>query len=445
MVFQKILIASRGETALRIVRACRELGIATVVAYSDADRESLPVHMADEAVCIGPAPASKSYLNVPNIISAAFITGAEAIHPGIGFLAEDTYFAEICEKYGIAFIGPKPDVIHAMGDKTNAKAEMRRVGLPVIPGRDTPVRNVAEALEVAESIEYPVVLKAAGGGGGRGIRFVGDEEEMVAAFPVAQAEAQASFGNPRLYVEKFIAPARHIEVQVLRDDRGNAVQLGERDCTIQRRYQKLIEESPSPVIDPAAREAICGAALQGVNAIGYTSAGTVEFLVDAALNFYFMEINCRLQVEHTVSEDTTGIDIVQEQIRIAAGEALTFRQKDVDFRGHAIECRITSEDPEHDFRPESGEVSSFLAPGGPGIRVDSHLYGGYTVPPHYDSLIAKIIAWAPGRAEAIERMLRALDECVIDGVKTNLDFHRKVLRAELFRDGTFDANLLNIV
>ena len=444
-MFQKILIANRGDTALRIIRACRELGIATVVAYSEADRDSLPVHMADEAVCIGPAPASKSYLNVPNIISAAYITGAEAIHPGIGFLAEDTYFAEICEKYGITFVGPSSDVIHAMGDKTNAKAEMRKAGLPVIPGKDSPVRNVADALEVADSIEYPVVLKAAGGGGGRGIRFVGDEEEMVVAFSVAQAEAQASFGNPRLYVEKYISPARHIEVQILRDREGNAIQLGERDCTIQRRYQKLIEESPSPVLDPAARESIGAAALQGVNAIGYTSAGTVEFLVDSALNFYFMEINCRLQVEHTVSEDTTGIDIVQEQIRIAAGESLAFNQSDVAFRGHAIECRITAEDPEHDFRPESGEVTNFLAPGGPGIRVDSHLYSGYEIPPHYDSLIAKVIAWAPGRSGAIERMLRALDECVIDGVETNLDFHRRILRTQSFREGRFDANLLNIV
>ena len=444
-MFQKILIANRGDTALRIIRACRELGIATVVAYSEADRDSLPVHMADEAVCIGPAPASKSYLNVPNIISAAYITGAEAIHPGIGFLAEDTYFAEIREKYGITFVGPSSDVIHAMGDKTNAKAEMRKAGLPVIPGKDSPVRNVADALEVADSIEYPVVLKAAGGGGGRGIRFVGDEEEMVVAFSVAQAEAQASFGNPRLYVEKYISPARHIEVQILRDGEGNAIQLGERDCTIQRRYQKLIEESPSPVLDPAARESIGAAALQGVNAIGYTSAGTVEFLVDSALNFYFMEINCRLQVEHTVSEDTTGIDIVQEQIRIAAGESLAFNQSDVAFRGHAIECRITAEDLDHDFRPESGEVTNFLAPGGPGIRVDSHLYSGYEIPPHYDSLIAKVIAWAPGRPGAIERMLRALDECVIDGVKTNPDFHRKILRTQSFREGSFDANLLNIV
>ncbi len=444
-MFQKILIANRGDTALRIIRACRELGIATVVAYSEADRDSLPVHMADEAVCIGPAPASKSYLNVPNIISAAYITGAEAIHPGIGFLAEDTYFAEICEKYGITFVGPSSDVIHAMGDKTNAKAEMRKAGLPVIPGKDSPVRNVADALEVADSIEYPVVLKAAGGGGGRGIRFVGDEEEMVVAFSVAQAEAQASFGNPRLYVEKYISPARHIEVQILRDGEGNAIQLGERDCTIQRRYQKLIEESPSPVLDPAARESIGAAALQGVNAIGYTSAGTVEFLVDSALNFYFMEINCRLQVEHTVSEDTTGIDIVQEQIRIAAGESLAFNQSDVAFCGHAIECRINAEDPEHDFRPESGEVTNFLAPGGPGIRVDSHLYSGYEIPPHYDSLIAKVIAWAPDRSGAIERMLRALDECVIDGVKTNLDFHRNILRTQSFREGSFDANLLNIV
>ena len=444
-MFQKILIANRGETALRIIRACRELGISTVVVYSDADRESLPVHLADEAVCIGPAPASKSYLNVPSIISAAFITGAEAIHPGIGFLAEDTYFAEICEKYGITFIGPSPDVIHAMGDKTNAKAEMRKAGLPVIPGRDSPVRNIADALEVADSIEYPVVLKAAGGGGGRGIRFVGDEEEMVVAFPVAQVEAQASFGNARLYLEKYISPARHIEIQILRDQQGNAIQLGERDCTIQRRYQKLIEESPSPVLDPTVREAISAAALQGANAVGYTSAGTVEFLVDSALNYYFMEINCRLQVEHTVSESTTGIDLVREQIQVAAGETLTYSQQDVCIRGHAIECRITSEDPEHDFRPESGEVTSFLAPGGPGIRVDSHLYSGYTIPPHYDSLIAKIIAWAPGRAEAIERMLRALDECVIDGVKTNLDFHRRILRAQSFREGSFDANLLNLV
>lgn len=444
-MFQKILIANRGETALRVIRACREMGIATVVAYSEADRDSLPVHAADEAVCIGPAPASKSYLNVPNIISAAFITGAEAIHPGIGFLAEDTYFAEICDKYGITFIGPGPDVIHAMGDKTNAKAEMRKAGLPVIPGPDTPLRSVADALEAAASIGYPVVLKAAGGGGGRGIRFVGDEEEMAGAFPVAQAEAQASFGNARLYVEKYISPARHVEVQILRDGAGNGVQLGERDCTIQRRYQKLIEESPSPVLDPLVRKAIGAAALHGVDAIGFTSAGTVEFLVDSEMNFYFMEINCRLQVEHTVSESTTGIDLVQEQIRIAAGESLAFRQADVEFRGHAIECRITSEDPEHDFRPESGEVTNFLAPGGPGIRVDSHLYGGYTIPPHYDSLIAKLIAWAPSRAEAIQRALRALDECVIEGVKTNLDFHRRVLRAQSFREASFDANLLNIV
>lgn len=444
-MFQKILIANRGETALRVIRACRELGISTVVAYSDADRESLPVHLADEAVCIGPAPASKSYLNVPSIISAAFITGAEAIHPGIGFLAEDTYFAEICEKYGITFIGPSPDVIHAMGDKTNAKAEMRKAGLPVIPGRDSPVRNAAQALEDADSIGYPVVLKAAGGGGGRGIRFVGDEKEMATAFPVAQAEAQASFGNARLYLEKYISPARHIEVQILRDGQGNAIQLGERDCTIQRRYQKLIEESPSPVLDSSVREAITAAALQGVNAIGYTSAGTVEFLVDSALNYYFMEINCRLQVEHTVSESTTGIDLVREQIVVAARETLRYSQQEVCFRGHAIECRITSEDPEHEFRPESGEVTSFLAPGGPGIRVDSHLYSGYTIPPHYDSLIAKIIAWAPDRAEAIARMLRALDECVIDGVKTNLEFHRKVLLAQSFREGSFDANMLNLL
>ncbi len=444
-MFQKILIANRGETALRVIRTCREMGIATVVAYSEADRDSLPVHVADEAVCIGPAPAGKSYLNVPNIISAAFITGAEAIHPGIGFLSEDTYFAEICEKYDLKFIGPSPDVIHAMGDKTNAKAQMRDAGLPVIPGRDTPVRNVADALNVADEIGFPVVLKAAGGGGGRGIRYVGDDEEMVFAFPVAQAEAQASFGNPRLYVEKFISPARHIEVQVLRDDQGNAIQLGERDCTIQRRYQKLIEESPSPVLDDGARKAISDAALQGVNAIDYTSAGTVEFLVDADLNFYFMEINCRLQVEHTVSECTTGLDIVQEQIRIAAGEPLAYGQEDVDVRGHAIECRITSEDPAHDFRPESGEVTNFLAPGGPGIRVDSHLYGGYTIPPHYDSLIAKVIAWAPSRAAAVERMLRALDECVIEGVKTNVDFHRNILGARGFREGNFDSNLLNIV
>ena len=444
-MFQKILIANRGETALRVIRACRELGISTVVAYSDADRESLPVHLADEAVCIGPAPASKSYLNVPSIISAAFITGAEAIHPGIGFLAEDTYFAEICEKYGITFIGPSPDVIHAMGDKTNAKAEMRKAGLPVIPGRDSPVRNAAQALEDADSIGYPVVLKAAGGGGGRGIRFVGDEKEMATAFPVAQAEAQASFGNARLYLEKYISPARHIEVQILRDGHGNAIQLGERDCTIQRRYQKLIEESPSPVLDSSVREAITAAALQGVNAVGYTSAGTVEFLVDSALNYYFMEINCRLQVEHTVSECTTGIDLVREQIVVAAGKTLRYSQQEVCFRGHAIECRITSEDPEHEFRPESGEVTSFLAPGGPGIRVDSHLYSGYTIPPHYDSLIAKIIAWAPDRAEAIARMLRALDECVIDGVKTNLEFHRKVLHAQSFREGSFDANMLNLL
>jgi len=434
-LFKKILIANRGEIALRIIRTCKELGIKTVAVYSEADRYSLHVRFADEAVCIGPGPSKESYLNIPRIIAAAEITNAEAIHPGYGFLAENAMFAEICESSGIKFIGPTPDAIEAMGDKALAKETMRKAGVPVIPGSDGVVETLEQAREIANEIGYPIMLKAAAGGGGKGMRMVRNNEELENAWQTARAEAEAAFGNPAVYIEKFIEKPRHIEIQILADEHGNVIHLGERDCSIQRRHQKLIEESPSPIVTPKLREAMGQAAVKGAKSVKYRNAGTIEFLVDKDGNFYFMEMNTRIQVEHPVTEMVYGIDIVREQIRIASGEKLGIKQKQIKPNGHAIECRINAEDPFNGFRPSPGKITALHFPGGFGVRVDSHIYQEYVVPPYYDSMIAKLIVHAKNRDEAIARMLRALDEFVIEGVHTTIPFHIKILNSPQFRSG----------
>ncbi len=434
-MFRKILIANRGEIALRIIRTCKELGIKTVAVYSEADRYSLHVRFADEAVCIGPGPSKESYLNIPRIIAAAEITNAEAIHPGYGFLSENAMFAEICESSGIKFIGPTPDAIEAMGDKALAKETMRKAGVPVIPGSDGVVETLEEAREIANEIGFPVMLKAAAGGGGKGMRMVMSDDELENAWQTARAEAEAAFGNPALYIEKFIEKPRHVEIQILADEHGNVVHLGERDCSIQRRHQKLIEESPSPIVTPELREAMGQAAVKGAKSVKYRSAGTIEFLVDKDGNFYFMEMNTRIQVEHPVTEMVYGIDIVREQIRIAGGEKLGIKQRQLKPNGHAIECRINAEDPFKGFRPSPGKITALHFPGGYGVRVDSHIYQDYVVPPYYDSLIAKLIVHARTRDEAIARMLRALEEFVIEGVHTTIPFHIKLLNSPEFRSG----------
>ena len=434
-MFNKILIANRGEIALRIIRTCKELGIKTVAVYSEADRYSLHVRFADEAVCIGPGPSKESYLNIPRIIAAAEITNAEAIHPGYGFLAENAMFAEICESSGIKFIGPTPDAIEAMGDKALAKETMRKAGVPVIPGSDGVVETLEQAREIANEIGYPIMLKAAAGGGGKGMRMVRNNEELENAWQTARAEAEAAFGNPAVYIEKFIEKPRHIEIQILADEHGNVIHLGERDCSIQRRHQKLIEESPSPIVTPELREAMGQAAVKGAKSVKYRNAGTIEFLVDKDGNFYFMEMNTRIQVEHPVTEMVYGIDIVREQIRIASGEKLGIKQKQIKPNGHAIECRINAEDPFNGFRPSPGKITALHFPGGFGVRVDSHIYQEYVVPPYYDSMIAKLIVHAKNRDEAIARMLRALDEFVIEGVHTTIPFHIKILNSPQFRSG----------
>jgi acetyl-CoA carboxylase biotin carboxylase subunit len=434
-LFKKILIANRGEIALRIIRTCKELGIKTVAVYSEADRYSLHVKFADEAVCIGPGPSKESYLNIPRIIAAAEITNAEAIHPGYGFLAENAMFAEICESSGIKFIGPTPDAIEAMGDKALAKETMRKAGVPVIPGSDGVVETLEQAQEIANEIGYPIMLKAAAGGGGKGMRMVRNDEELENAWQTARAEAEAAFGNPAVYIEKFIEKPRHIEIQILADEHGNVIHLGERDCSIQRRHQKLIEESPSPIVTPELREAMGQAAVKGAKSVKYRNAGTIEFLVDKDGNFYFMEMNTRIQVEHPVTEMVYGIDIVREQIRIASGEKLGIKQKQIKPNGHAIECRINAEDPFNGFRPSPGKITALHFPGGFGVRVDSHIYQEYVVPSYYDSMIAKLIVHAKNRDEAIARMLRALDEFVIEGVHTTIPFHIKILNSPQFRSG----------
>ncbi|HLL80070.1 MAG TPA: acetyl-CoA carboxylase biotin carboxylase subunit [Ktedonobacteraceae bacterium] len=433
-MFRKIMIANRGEIALRVIRACREMGIATIIAHSEADRDSLPVRMADERICIGPAASGKSYLNIPNIISAAMITGADAIHPGYGFLSENTTFAEICEDAHITFIGPTAPVMALMGDKVSARETMKELGLPMLPGTPT-LRTLSEGMEAAREIGFPLMLKAAAGGGGRGIRLVKRPDEFERVFTTAQNEVREAFRDDGLYIERYLERARHIEIQVLVDNFGHGVHLGERNCSCQRRHQKVLEESPSPHLPPELRREIGEKAIRAVEQVGYRNAGTLEFLVDEQDRFYFMEMNTRLQVEHPVTELVTSTDLVKEQIRIAAGLPLQLEQDTIQFRGHAIECRITAEDADNDFRPQTGVVEKYLPPGGPGVRVDSHLYQGYSVPPHYDSLLSKLIVWAETREAAIARMQRALDEYVIEGLATTIPFHKRLLRHEGFIRG----------
>jgi acetyl-CoA carboxylase biotin carboxylase subunit len=438
-MFGKILIANRGEIALRIIRACKEMGIRTVAIYSEVDRDCLHVRFADEDICIGPAPPTQSYLDPKRIIAAAEITGSEAIHPGYGFLAESATFADMCESSGFKFIGPPAEVIRLMGDKSLAKRTMQQAGVPVIPGSEDVVETPEEALKAADAIGYPIMVKAAAGGGGRGMRLVRTPEELRQQFETARMEAASAFGNPEVYVEKFFERPRHIEVQILADEHDNIIHLGERDCSIQRRHQKLIEESPSPGLSPERREALGEAALRGAKQAGYRNAGTMEFLYEEGGNFYFMEMNTRIQVEHPVTEEVTGFDLVKEQIRIASGERLQYQQSQVSLCGHALECRINAEDPEKDFAPNPGLITSFHVPGGSGVRVDTHAYAGYNIPPNYDSLIAKLIVKAPERGEAILKMRRALEEFIIEGVCTTIPFHKFLLEDPLFLSGQYDT------
>ncbi|MBW4619856.1 MAG: acetyl-CoA carboxylase biotin carboxylase subunit [Cyanosarcina radialis HA8281-LM2] len=442
MRFEKILIANRGEIALRILRTCEEMGIATVAVHSTIDRHALHVQLADEAVCIGEPPSSKSYLNIPNIIAAALTRNATAIHPGYGFLAENARFAEICADHKIAFIGPTPQAIRSMGDKSTAKETMQKAGVPTVPGSDGLLVSEKEALEIAAEIGYPVMIKATAGGGGRGMRLVKEEGEFVKLFLAAQGEAEAAFGNSGVYLEKFIDRPRHIEFQVLADGYGNVVHLGERDCSIQRRHQKLLEEAPSPVLTPELRAKMGTAAVMAAKSINYVGAGTVEFLLDGSGKFYFMEMNTRIQVEHPVTEMITGLDLIAEQIRVARGERLGFTQEQVSFRGHAIECRINAEDPDRNFRPQPGRIGGYLPPGGPGVRMDSHVYTDYEIPAYYDSLIGKLIVWGSDRPTAIERMKRALRECAITGVITTIGFHQKILETPEFLKGEVYTNFV---
>jgi acetyl-CoA carboxylase biotin carboxylase subunit len=440
-MFGKVLIANRGEIALRVQRACRELGIKTVAVHSDVDREAKYVKLADESVCIGPAPSAESYLHVPAIISAAEVTDAEAIHPGYGFLSENADFAERVEKSGFVFIGPRPDTIRLMGDKVSAKNAMKKAGLPTVPGYDAQLpESMDEVLKIARAIGYPVIVKAAGGGGGRGMRVVHTEAALPNAVATTRTEAQAAFGNPSLYMERFLQKPRHVEIQVLADKYKNALWLGDRDCSMQRRHQKIVEEAPAPDIAPRARTRIGERCADACRKIGYEGAGTFEFLYEGG-EFYFIEMNTRIQVEHPVTEMVTGLDIVQLQLRIAAGEKLPLKQRDVALRGHAIECRLNAEDPFR-FTPSPGRITTFHMPGGPGVRVDSHVYVNYFVPPNYDSLIGKIIAYGDTRAQAIARMQVALSETVVEGIKTNLPLHQELMRDAAFRAGGFSIHYL---
>ncbi len=435
MSLGKVLIANRGEIALRILRSCRELGIATVAVYSTTDRNALHVQLADEAVCVGDSPSNKSYLNIPNILAAATSRGVDAIHPGYGFLAENDRFAEICQDHGIVFIGPSPHAIRSMGDKATAKSTMLTVGVPTVPGSKGLLSSWEEAASLANEMGYPVMIKATAGGGGRGMRMVNNAEAIEDLFKAAQGESEAAFGNAGLYMEKFIDKPRHVEVQILADSFGNVVHLGERDCSIQRRHQKLLEESPSPALDSQLRVRMGEAAVSAAKSIKYEGAGTVEFLLDRTGNFYFMEMNTRIQVEHPVTEMVTGIDLVAEQLRIAGGESISLTQNEIQLRGHAIECRINAEDSSHNFRPSPGRITGWLPPGGPGVRVDSHVYTGYDIPPFYDSLIGKLIVWAHDRESALKRMKRALNECAVTGIPTTIDFHLELLERDEFLRG----------
>jgi acetyl-CoA carboxylase, biotin carboxylase subunit len=442
MGFSKILIANRGEIALRILRTCEEMGIATVAVHSTVDKHALHVQLADEAVCIGPPTSSKSYLNIPNIISAALTRNAAAIHPGYGFLSENARFAEICADHQITFIGPSPAAMRAMGDKSTAKETMQRVKVPTVPGSGGLLADEHEALSIARDIGYPVMIKATAGGGGRGMRLVREASELPKLFSAAQGEADAAFGNPGVYLEKFIEKPRHIEIQILADNYGNVIHLGERDCSIQRRHQKLLEEAPSPALTQKLRDQMGHAAVAAAKSINYTGAGTVEFLLDKSGKFYFMEMNTRIQVEHPVTEMITGLDLIAEQLRIAQGEKLQLKQNQVILSGHAIECRINAEDPDRNFRPHPGRISGYLPPGGPGVRMDSHVYTDYEIPAYYDSLIGKLIVWGRDRPSAIRRMKRALRECAITGVPTTLSFHQKILDSPEFLRGEVYTNFV---
>jgi acetyl-CoA carboxylase, biotin carboxylase subunit len=441
----KLLIANRGEIALRIIRTCEELGIATVAVHSTADRNSLHVQLATEAVCIGEPPSNKSYLNIPNIIAAALSHNVTAIHPGYGFLSESAKFAEICADHKLIFVGPSPTAIRSMGDKSTAKKTMQKAGVPTIPGSDGLIESEDQALKVAEKVGYPVMVKATAGGGGRGMRYCSSPSELLRLMKAAQGEAEAAFGNPGVYIEKVIEEPRHIEFQILADTYGNVIHLGERDCSIQRRHQKLLEEAPSSALNPKLRAQMGNAAVKAAQVISYAGVGTVEFLLDKFGKFYFMEMNTRLQVEHPVTEMITGLDLVAEQLRVAMGEKLRLAQKDVILTGHAIECRINAEDPEHNFRPHPGRISGYLPPGGPGVRMDSHVYTDYEIPPYYDSLIGKLIVWAGDRPAAIQRMKRALFECAITGIPTTISFHQKILNDEAFQKGKVFTNYVQLL
>ncbi|NJD28253.1 MAG: acetyl-CoA carboxylase biotin carboxylase subunit [Chloroflexi bacterium] len=442
-MFRRILIANRGEIALRILRACRTLGIEAVVAYSEADRDSLPAQLADEAICIGPPDARRSYLSAPAVISAALVTGCEAIHPGYGFLSEDETFAEVVRAHDLAFIGPPPEVLDRFASKEGSRRLLGGLGLATIPGSQGMLRDDEHALDEAARLGYPVLIKPSAGGGGKGMRMVRTSRELESAIRVCRSEAKAAFGDDSLYLEKWLDDNRHVEVQVAVDRFGHGIHLGERDCSVQRRHQKIVEEAPTPALGTAAREQLAEAAVRAVVAAGYENVGTLEFLVDADGNAYFIEINCRIQVEHPVTEMLTGIDMVELQLRIAAGEPLGLRQADVELRGHAIELRINAEDPAHEFRPGAGTIERFHAPGGPGVRMDSHLYPGYDVPPYYDSLLGKLIVWGPDRPTAIARARAALEELVIDGVTTNVEIHRAMLENEAFLEGRMTTNMLD--
>ena len=444
-MFSKVLIANRGEIAVRILRACRDLGVPAVVAYSEADRDSLAVRLAEEAICIGPAEARRSYLNQPAVVSAAQMSGCDAVHPGYGFLSEVPDFAEVCAAHELTFIGPRAEVLERFASKYAVRRMLAANGLPTVPGSQGIVTDLRDALEQAGDAGYPVLLKPSAGGGGKGMRLVRSPREMETSLPLARSEAQAAFGDDSIYFEKWIEESRHVEVQVLVDRNGNGVHLGERDCSIQRRHQKLIEEGPSPAMDDAARERLRDLAIRAIVAAGYESVGTLEFLLDREGNFYFIEINCRIQVEHPVTEALTGIDLIAEQIRLAAGEPLSLRQAEVQLRGHAIEFRINAEDPGDNFSPQTGVIDELLLPGGPGVRVVTHIYPGYEIPPYYDSLLAKLIVWGEDRDQALARARRALGEFVVSGIKTNLPFHQGIIDNEAFLGAQVSTNLLDRV
>jgi len=442
-MFKKILIANRGEIALRIIRACRDLGVKSVLVFSEADRSSLPVQLADEAYCIGPSPSGKSYLNVTNIISTALVSGAEAVHPGYGFLAENSRFAEVCEANNLVFIGPSAGAIAKMGDKALARETMIAAGVPVVQGSGGILKNVEEAVDLADNIGYPVMIKASAGGGGRGMRVAQDRDDLSNAILTAQTEARAAFGSTDVYLEKYVEEPRHVEIQIMGDKHGQIVYLGERDCSIQRRNQKIIEEAPSPALTPELREKMGQAAILAAQSANYYNAGTVEFLLDRHGDFYFIEMNTRIQVEHPITEMVTGIDLVAEQIRVAAGLPLTFRQEDISINGWSIECRINAEDPDRNYTPCPGTITTYLAPGGPGVRIDSAAYAGWTVPPYYDSMVGKLIVWGKDREEAIRRMERALHEFRLEGIKTTISLHQKILRNAFFRRGDYYTNFIH--